>query len=65
MRFFSPLIYVNKIFADLLAIHYVHYRNLHNLIRSTVPTERLRLYLKKGKPELQKQVLDSSNFKKI
>ena len=65
MRFFSPLIYVNKIFADLLAILYVHYRNLENLILSTVPTERPRSYLKKGKPELQKQVLDSSNFKKI
>ena len=65
MRFFSPLIYVNKIFADLLAIRYVHYRNLENLIRSTVPTEKLRSYLKKGKPELQKQVLDSSKFKKF
>ena len=65
MRFFSRLIYVNKIFADLLAIRYVHYRNLENLIRSTVPTERPRSYLIKGKPELQKKVLDSSRFKKI
>ena len=65
MRFFSPLIYLNKIFADLLAIRYVHYSNLENLIRSTVPTERPRLYLKKGEPELQKQVLDSSNFKEF
>ena len=64
MRFFSPLIYVNKIFADLLAICYVHYRNLQNLIRSTVPTERPRSYLKKGKPELQKQVLRLFQFQK-
>ena len=40
-------------FADLLAIRYVHYHNLENLIRSTVPTERPRSYLKKGKPELK------------
>ena len=65
MRFSSPLIYVNKIFADLLPIRYVHYRNLENLIRSTVSTERPRSYLKKGEPELQKQVLDSPNFKEF
>ena len=65
MRFLFPLIYVNKIFAYLLAIRYVHYHNLENLIRSTVPTERPRSYLKKGKPELQKRVLDSSKLKKF
>ena len=65
MRFSSPLIYVNKIFADLLAIRHVHYRNLENLIRSTVPAERPRSYLKKGEPELQKQVLDSFDFKEF
>ena len=65
MRFLFPLIYVNKIIAYLLAMRYVHYHNLENLIRSTVPTERPRSYLKKGKPELQKEVLDSSKFKKF
>ena len=65
MRFSSPLSYVNKIFADLLAIRCVHYCNLENLIRSTVPTERPRLYLKKGEPELQKQVLRLFQFQRI
>ena len=62
---FSPSIYLNKIFADLLAIRYVHYHNLENLIQSTVQTARPRSYLKKGEPELQKQILGSSNFEEF
>ena len=50
------------------AMNIKNYCNLEsNLTGSTVglPTERSRSYLKKGEPELQKQVLDSSNFKEF